>query len=110
MTSPSVPSVRVADLAADAFMIDVREAEEWHAGHSPTALHLPMSGLAARVGEVPREDPLYIVCRSGARSARVVAYLADQGFSAVNVEGGMQAWAGAGRPLAADGDRAPEII
>ena len=106
----SVPSVTVADLPADAFMLDIREADEWSAGHAPSARHLPMSELARRVGEVPHEDPLFVVCRTGSRSARVVAYLADQGFAAINVAGGMRAWAGAGRALTADGGRRPQII
>ncbi|MGQ0577262.1 MAG: rhodanese-like domain-containing protein [Pseudonocardia sp.] len=112
MSSPaeSVPTAAVPDIPVDAFMLDVREAEEWAAGRAPSARHVPMSQLAARVTEVPREDPLYVVCRSGMRSARVVAYLADQGYAAVNVEGGMHAWVGAGRPLTADGGRRPEII
>ena len=76
----SVPSVAVADLPADAVLLDVREIDEWNAGHAPTAQHLPMSELAGRVADVPREDPLYVVCRSGARSARVVAFLGGQGF------------------------------
>lgn len=105
-----VPSVAVADLPADAVLLDVREADEWAAGRAPDARHLPMSELTARIGEVPAEDPLYVVCRSGGRSARVVAYLAGQGYPAVNVEGGMQVWAGHGRPLLADGDGSPEII
>lgn len=108
MTSP-VPSVPVADLPTDAAMLDVREADEWIAGHAPTSRHLPMSELTARISEVPGDDPLYVVCRSGARSGRVVAFLTDQGYPAVNVEGGMQEWAGAGRALAADGGK-PEII
>lgn len=109
MSSPAVPTISVADLPADAAMLDVREADEWGAGHAPTARHLPMSEVTARLGEVPGDDPLYVVCRSGARSARVVAYLTGQGYPAVNVEGGMQAWAGAGRALAADGGP-PQII
>lgn len=110
MTGPAIPSVPVADVPADAPMLDVREADEWAAGHAPTASHLPMSELAGRLGEVPAEDPLYVVCRSGARSARVTAYLQAQGYPAVNVDGGMQAWSGAGRAVVADGDAAPEII
>lgn len=106
----AVPSVAVPDLPADAVMLDVREPDEWAAGHAPSARHLPMSDVPARLGELPDEDPLYVVCRSGARSARVVAYLAGQGYPAVNVEGGMQAWAGQGRALVADGGRAAEII
>lgn len=109
MSSPA-PSVRVADLPTDVAMLDVREPDEWGAGHAPTSRHLPMSELVARVGEVPGNDPLYVVCRSGARSARVVVHLAGLGYPAVNVEGGMQAWAAAGRALDADGGRTPEII
>jgi rhodanese-related sulfurtransferase len=106
----AVPAVAVADLPADAAMLDVREPDEWAAGHAPTARHLPMSQLTARIGELPDDDPLYVVCRSGGRSARVVAYLAGQGYPAVNVDGGMQSWAAQGRAVVADGDRRPEII
>ena len=60
-------------------------------------------------GELPDDDPLYVVCRSGGRSARVVAYLANQGYPAVNVEGGMQAWSAQGRTVVADAG-APQII
>jgi rhodanese-related sulfurtransferase len=105
----AVPSVGMADLPADAPMLDVREADEWAAGHAPTARHVPMSELTARLAEVPDEDPLYVVCRSGNRSARVVAFLVHQGYPAVNVDGGMQAWAAQGRALVADGGRTPQI-
>ncbi|WP_214365789.1 rhodanese-like domain-containing protein [Pseudonocardia sp. H11422] len=104
-----VPTVAVTDLPADAVLLDVREIDEWTAGHAPGARHLPMSELTARMGELPDDDPLFVVCRSGGRSARVVAYLAAQGYPAVNVDGGMQAWAGVGRQLVAEGGRAPEI-
>jgi len=105
-----VPTIEVADLPADAPVLDVRESDEWDAGHAPTARHLPMSELTARLGEIPADEPLYVVCRSGGRSARVVAYLAGQGYPAVNVGGGMQSWAAQGRAVVADGDRRPEII
>lgn len=105
----SVPTVAVVDVPADAPLLDVREADEWAAGHAPTARHLPMSELAARIGELPDDDPLYVVCRSGGRSARVVAYLSAQGYPAVNVDGGMQAWSARGRTVVADAG-VPEII
>jgi rhodanese-related sulfurtransferase len=98
----TVPTVAVVDVPADAPLLDVRETDEWAAGHAPTARHLPMSELVARMGELPDDDPLYVVCRSGNRSARVVAYLAAQGYPAVNVDGGMQAWATQGRAVVAD--------
>ncbi len=110
MTGPAVPAVTVADLPADAALLDVREPDEWTAGHAPGARHLPMSELTARMDELPDADPLYVVCRSGGRSARVVAYLAGQGYPAVNVEGGMQTWAAQGRDVVADGGGEPQII
>lgn len=106
----NVPGVGIADLPADAVLLDVREGAEWAAGHAPDARHVPMSELTRRLDEVPAADPLYVVCRSGARSARVVAFLEAQGRPAVNVEGGMQAWVAAGRPLVADAGTAPAIV
>jgi rhodanese-related sulfurtransferase len=105
----TVPTVAVADLPADAPLLDVREADEWAAGHAPTAQHLPMSKLTARLGELPDDDPLYVICRSGGRSSRVVAYLAGQGYPAINVDGGMRAWSVQGRAVVADSG-VPEIV
>ena len=110
MTGPAVPEVSVVELPPDAPMLDVRESDEWAAGHAPGATHLPMSELTGRMDELPDTDPLYVVCRSGGRSARVVAYLAGQGYPAVNVEGGMQAWARQGREIVADGGGEPKIV
>jgi len=111
VTSSQVPTVSVAALPDGARPVDVREADEWTAGRAPTAVHIPMSEFTNRLHELPEdEDPLYVICRSGARSARVVAYLVAQGHAAVNVDGGMQAWAMAGRPLVSDGPGEPEIV
>ena len=98
MTGP-VPAVEVNQLPDGAVLLDVRETGEWVAGHAPDAQHLPMSELTARLGELPDADPLYVICRSGGRSARVVGYLAQQGHTAINVDGGMQAWQATGRPM-----------
>ena len=104
-----VPTVPVADVPADAPLLDVREPDEWAAGHAPTARLLPMSELIERIDELPDDDPLYVVCRSGGRSARVVASLAAQGYPAVNVDGGMQAWSAQGRAVVADSGP-PQIV
>ena len=98
----NVPAIGVSDLPENAVLLDVREDDEWTAGHAPDARHVPMSQLTGRLDDVPSADPLYVICRSGARSARVVAFLSQQGVSAVNVEGGMQSWAASGRPLVAE--------
>ncbi len=107
----NVPAVTVADLPADAVLLDVREADEWTAGHAPGAQHLPMSEFVDRIDELPPADPLYVICRSGGRSGRVVAYLAQQGYSAINVDGGMQVWQALGKPLVGERDGvAPDIV
>lgn len=105
-----MPTASVTELPPDVRPLDVRESDEWRAGRAPGALHLPMSELPARLDEVPSDEPLYVICRSGARSARVVEYLAAQGYPAVNVHGGMQAWVAEGRELVADGAIPPEIV
>lgn len=105
----NVPAVTVSDLPADAALLDVREHDEWDAGHAPGAVHIPMGELAGRLDELP-DSPLHVICRSGGRSARVTAYLNANGWDAVNVDGGMQSWAAAGRPMACETGAAPEVI
>ena len=95
----SAPEIPVTDLPADAVLLDVREDDEWAAGHAPGATHVPMTQLTERLDEVPEGDPVYVICRSGGRSARVSAYLNANGWDAVNVAGGMLGWERAGRPM-----------
>jgi rhodanese-related sulfurtransferase len=98
-----VPTVEVGDLKDDDFLLDVREDDEWQAGHAEGALHVPISEFVARYGEVteaaPQDGRVHVICRSGGRSAQVTMYLVQQGIDAVNVDGGMQLWAAAGRPV-----------
>ncbi|MFE9422393.1 rhodanese-like domain-containing protein [Kitasatospora sp. NPDC006697] len=96
-----IPTALVQTVPDGAALIDVREQDEWDAGHADGALHLPMSQFTARLDELP-EGPLYVVCRVGGRSAQVVQYLVAQGREAFNVDGGMFAWEQAGRPLVSD--------
>ncbi len=78
-------------------IVDVREPHEWQAGHVDGAIHIPMGEVVARFAEVP--DGAAIICRSGGRSAQVVAYLEQQGLDAVNVAGGTARWASEGHPM-----------
>ncbi|MGH3756532.1 rhodanese-like domain-containing protein [Actinophytocola sp.] len=108
-----VPSVAVPELPAElpeqTVLLDVREQDEWDAGHAPQAQHIPMSELAGRLGELPDDQELLVICRSGGRSARVTAYLNANGWEARNVDGGMQSWQAAGRGLTcAEGE--PQVI
>ncbi|HEY8373022.1 MAG TPA: rhodanese-like domain-containing protein [Pseudonocardiaceae bacterium] len=101
-----VPAVEVTELPAElpsgAVLLDVREQDEWDAGHAPGAVHIPMGELAERLDELPEDGEVYVVCRSGGRSARVTAFLNVNGWDAINVAGGMLSWAAAGRPVVTD--------
>lgn len=92
----------------DGPLLDVREDDEWQAGHAPHAVHVPLHQLPARLAELPSGGPLAVVCRMGGRSSQAVEYLAAQGVPAHNVRGGMLAWAAAGLPLVA-GTGTPRI-
>lgn len=88
----------VPEINDDTYLLDVREDDEWAAGHAPGAHHLTMMELPARIAEVPADRDVAVICRSGGRSAKVVAYLMRNGWDQVrNVEGGMGEWAAAGR-------------
>lgn len=90
-------------LEADgAVLIDVREADEWIAGHAEAARHIPLGSLDP--GALPRDVTFVLVCRSGARSGRATRALAAAGLPAVNLRGGMLAWQVEGQPVVlADG-------
>lgn len=83
-------------------VLDVREPIEWQHGHIEGALHIPLGELMERVGEVPREGQLLVVCKVGGRSGQAVAWLQQQGIEAINVDGGMLEWSAAGRPMVAE--------
>jgi rhodanese-related sulfurtransferase len=94
-------SVTTADrLRGDGHRIlDVREDDEYAAGHIAGAVHLPLMQIPARATELDRDADWLAVCRVGGRSAQATAYLAGLGLRVSNVEGGMEAWAGAGLPF-----------
>ncbi|WP_340559722.1 rhodanese-like domain-containing protein [Streptomyces sp. GSL17-111] len=109
MNHAPIPSVDVRDVPADAFLLDVREPDEWAAGRAEGALHVPIGEIVGRAAEVTEragDDRVYVVCRVGGRSAQVTQFLVAQGVDAVNVDGGMLSWAAAGRPMTGDADPA----
>ena len=107
--SEVLPEVPAANVPAEAWLLDVREDDEWAAGHVPGATHIPLGELGARTGELPQENAIYVICRSGMRSARAAQALTGAGWQAVNVAGGMQDWAAAGRPMVTDSGAAPFV-
>jgi rhodanese-related sulfurtransferase len=97
-------------MAPDVYLLDVREQDEWDAGHAPDAHHVPMSTLISRIDEVPTDGQVVVICRHGQRSAQVVNYLVAQGRDNVaNFDGGIVDWVSAGLPLVADDGRDPYI-
>ncbi len=105
-----VPAVSLDAVPEDAVLLDVRELDEWKAGHVPGAVHVPLGELPARLSEVPAGEPLVVTCRGGGRSARAVQFLRESGRKAVNLQGGMQAWAAADRVMEGDNGVKPSVI
>ena len=98
---PAIPAIDVNTVAAnpDAFIVDIREYQEWAAGHVATAIHIPMGEIISRIDELPIDRQIVCMCRSGNRSARVTSYLVRNGFDVVNLSGGAQRWLSHGHPL-----------
>jgi rhodanese-related sulfurtransferase len=100
-----IPEITVHDVedgSADAVLLDVRNANEWEAGHAPGALWIPLPELERARMELPFNKPVQCICRSGQRSARAAESLIEWGFDASNVVGGMKAWEAAGLPVVRD--------
>ncbi len=81
------------------FILDVREQDEWDAGHIPNATLIPLGQLQNRASELPKDKEIVVVCRSGKRSATGRDTLLNAGFASVtSMAGGMVAWQAAGYP------------
>lgn len=81
-------------------IIDVREIGEIHAGTIPGAVAMPLVTLPLRLAELDKNNPIVMICRSGARSAQACAFLQNNGYDNVhNLRGGMFAWARTGQPI-----------
>ena len=111
---PDVPGVDVPGalklLDGDAVLLDVREQNEWDAGHAPHAVHIPLRLLSEATAWTSRQRQVVVVCRSGRRSAYATAALRAAGVDAVNLLGGMQAWRYAGADVVADHGITPTVI
>ncbi|MDQ6648688.1 MAG: rhodanese-like domain-containing protein [Actinomycetota bacterium] len=107
---PLAPTVAAAAVPERAVLLDVREDDEWAAGHAPEALHVPLSELPGRVGELPRDRDVAVICRVGSRSAMAAAFLVQAGWPAVNVADGMFGWQAADRPMVSESGRPPIVL
>lgn len=75
----------------DAIVLDVREPDEWRLGTLPGAILISQGEILDRLEELPKDKPVLCVCRSGARSSNVAAFLSFNGYEAANLSGGMKA-------------------
>jgi thioredoxin 1 len=95
--------VTIEDLAQQldngAYVLDVREDDEWASGHVPGATHIPLGQLEARIGEVEDGGRVWVICRSGVRSLKGADILFANGIDAVSVAGGTMGWIEAGRAV-----------
>jgi len=102
MSESTTPEINVEELATtreSGTLVDVREPEEYLAGHVPNAVPIPMGQLANRMGEIDKTSPVFVICASGNRSSAMTDLLRGAAFDAVSVSGGTGAWARSGRPL-----------
>ena len=90
-------------------VLDVREPDEWEHGHIEGALHVPLGLLPSRLAELPAGQTL-VVCKVGGRSAQAVLGLQQQGYDAINLDGGMLEWQAAGRPMVSETGRPPAVV
>ncbi|MCC5580194.1 rhodanese-like domain-containing protein [Microtetraspora sp. AC03309] len=95
--SPEVDLARFAEAyRGGATVVDVREMDEFAAGHVPNALPIPLDRLPGRISEVPRDGAVYVICASGNRSRAGTAILRRAGIEAYSVAGGTKGWMHAG--------------
>ena len=97
----AVTDIEVSELAeqleAGARLIDVREPDEYTAGHVPGAVSIPLATVPDHLDDLPRTRAVYVICQSGGRSRRAAEFVADHGIDAINVAGGTGAWIASGR-------------
>ncbi|GAC1312093.1 MAG: hypothetical protein NVSMB12_01480 [Acidimicrobiales bacterium] len=112
--SPAVPQVDPEEGArlveAGALLLDVREPDEWMAGHAPAAAHLPLGEVPLRSEELPTDRQVVAICRAGGRSQQAAEFLRQRGVDAVNLAGGMRAWHAAGLDVVTDDGTGGTVI
>ncbi|MFT3876101.1 MAG: rhodanese-like domain-containing protein [Propioniciclava sp.] len=111
MAETQIPQVDVRAVNEDAVILDVRQPNEFEAGHAPGAVSIPLGELRARLAEVPSVDgPLPVICKAGARSQMAAEFLAAHGLEVVNIIGGTGAWYEAGKTLVSENGETPAVV
>jgi rhodanese-related sulfurtransferase len=99
----TVPEIDLATLetllAEPIVLVDVREDDEYSDGHVSSAVHIALSTVPDRLGEIPSDVPVYVICAVGGRSGKATEFLRTKGIDAINVAGGTNGWVDSGRPV-----------
>lgn len=96
MRSPDInEGVRICAATPGAVLLDVRNPDEYAAGHIPGSVNLPLPSIAEAALRVPdKSAPLFVYCLSGSRSSSAVSALKAMGYTKLNNIGGIRAWRG----------------
>jgi len=109
----ATPSVERDALRPGQLILDVREDDEWAAGHIDGAVHVPLGRLANRMlyepGELLTDETLVVTCKGGGRARQAVTWLNRNGFDAAVLTGGMRGWHAAGQPMVSDTGDEPQL-
>ncbi len=107
---PTTTALATAAAGHRVLLIDVRERDEWDAGHAAEAINAPLSELDSLIDHFPKDRPVVVVCRSGRRSTEATPRFRRKGFDASNLEGGMAAWVTSGLLIVATQGSPARII
>lgn len=111
MSTPTETPKGLAARVAAVQVVDVREPDEWTAGHIDGAIHIPLNSLLAGASSsLDASLPTVVVCRSGARSELATLMLQTRGFEAANLTGGLDAWMREGLPLTTDAGTPGRVV
>jgi rhodanese-related sulfurtransferase len=105
-----IPQIVVGGELAEDVFVDVRDPDEYTAGHAPDARSIPHADLDAHRFLLPMNRRLVVMSRRGERGADATVELREMGFQAVNFDGGLEAWSAAGRPIVTDDGRAGRLV
>ena len=96
MKSPNInEGVKICEETQGAVLLDVRDRDEYAAGHIPGSVNLPLSQIKSAEDRFPDMDtPLFVYCLSGARSSKAIAALGEMGYTKLANLGGIRAWHG----------------
>ncbi len=97
-------------LLTGALLLDVREIEEFEAGHVQGAINIPLSELNERYIELDKNDEIHIICKSGGRSAQATEFLASAGYNVRNVSGGSLDWYSEELPFISENGEEPTVL